>query len=150
MGIPTSLFEWLFSSANLWIWRSYDFQMTEVDAKLAPVNVGHKLLHADRSSEDEQLLIWPLLRKSKNANVACRWKLKFTFYILERTREPFNLDKWSYVHWKIMDIRTSFIWIINFFVGAFEYGGIPKFWGYVGTRWSTLCRFCNFGIVIYL
>jgi hypothetical protein len=44
-----------------------------------------------------------------------------------RTHEALHIDKWSFVHWKIMDIPTSFIWIIIFFDGAFEYGGGSKF-----------------------
>jgi hypothetical protein len=41
-----------------------DVQTFEVDVKLAPAK--HKMLYSDRSSEDEQLLIRPLLRKMKN------------------------------------------------------------------------------------
>jgi hypothetical protein len=32
-----------------------------------------------------------------------------------------------------------------FFEGAFEYGGISKLWGYVGTTAELICvQFCNF------
>jgi hypothetical protein len=51
---------------------------------------------------------------------------------MERTDEPLLLDKLSFAHWKIMDIPTSFIWVI-FFDGDFEYGGGSKFWCYIGT-----------------
>jgi hypothetical protein len=65
---------------------------------------------------------------------------------MEKTHELMHLGKWSFVHRKIMDIPTSFIWIIIFFDEAFEYGGISKFWGYVGTNAELLCvEFCNFG-----
>jgi len=57
---------------------------------------------------------------------------------MERTHEPLHLDVWSSVHWKIMDIPTSFIWIIIFFDGDFEYGGGSTFWGYVGTNAGPL------------
>jgi hypothetical protein len=57
-------------------------------------------------------------------NMAGRWVLKFTFYFMERTHETLHLVKWSFVHWKIMNMPTSFIWIIIFFDWAFEYGGI--------------------------
>jgi hypothetical protein len=64
---------------------------------------------------------------------------------MESTNGPLHLDKWSFVRWNIMDIYTSSIWIINFFDGAFEYGGISKVWGYVGTnaeiRFVELCNF---------
>jgi hypothetical protein len=44
-----------------------------------------------------------------------------------------------------MDKPTSFIWIIIFFGGAFEYGGISKLSGYVLTKAKLLCaEFCNF------
>jgi hypothetical protein len=76
-------------------------------------------VYADRSLENEQLLMRPLLLESKNTNMAGGWMLKFTSYFMERTKEPLQLDKWSFVHWKIMDIPTNFIWIIIFFDSAF-------------------------------
>jgi hypothetical protein len=42
-----------------------DVQTSDVEAKLAPVNVRRGILCADRSSKDEQLLIRPLLQKKK-------------------------------------------------------------------------------------
>jgi hypothetical protein len=33
------LFEWLFCLTGLWIWRCWDFQITEVGAQVAPVNL---------------------------------------------------------------------------------------------------------------
>jgi hypothetical protein len=50
-------------------------------------------LNAKRSSKYEQLLIRPLLRKIKNTNMAGGWKLKRTFYFMETTQEPLQLDK---------------------------------------------------------
>jgi hypothetical protein len=45
-----------------------------------------------------------------------------------------------------MDIPISFILIIVFFDGAFEFGGISIFCGYVETNAKELCiKFCNFG-----
>jgi hypothetical protein len=41
----------------------------------------HTILYADRSLEDEQLLIRPLLKESKNINMAGGWNLKFTFIL---------------------------------------------------------------------
>jgi hypothetical protein len=70
----------------------------------------HKMLYAHISLEDEQLLIRPLLRESKNVNITGGWKLTFSFYFMNRTHEPLHLDKWSFVvYWKIMNITTSFI-----------------------------------------
>jgi hypothetical protein len=44
-----------------------------------------------------------------------------------------------------MDMPTRFILIIIFFNRAFEYGGISKLWGYVGTNTKLLCaEFCNY------
>jgi hypothetical protein len=57
---------------------------------------------------------------------------------MDRTPETLHLVKWSFVHLKIMDIPTSFIWVIIFFKGAFEYGGISKLWSYVGTNAELL------------
>jgi hypothetical protein len=79
------------------------------------------------------------------------WKLKFIFYILNTTHEPLYLDKWSFVWWKIMDIPTTFIWIVIFFDGAFEYGGRSKFWGYIGPNAEPLCvEFCTFAIYVVI
>jgi hypothetical protein len=72
-------------------------------------------------------------------------KLKFTFYFMESTHEPLHLDKLSFERRQIIDIPTSFIWIIIFLDGAFEYGGISKLWGYVGKRAKLICvELCNF------
>jgi hypothetical protein len=46
-----------------------DVQTSEVVVKLAPVK-DHAILYTDRSSKDEQLLIRPLLSKTKNTNMA--------------------------------------------------------------------------------
>jgi hypothetical protein len=94
----------------------------------------HTILYADRSLKDEQLLITSLLQESKNMNVASCSNLKFIFYFMETTHEPLHLLKWSFVHWKIMAISTSLIWIVIFFHGAFKYCGTSKLWGYVGTN----------------
>jgi hypothetical protein len=47
-----------------------DVQISEVDAKLAPVNMDHEILYTDRSSKDEQLLMRPFLSETKNTNMA--------------------------------------------------------------------------------
>jgi hypothetical protein len=52
---------------------------------------------------------------------------------MEINNELLHLNKLSFLHRKIIDIPTSFIWIVIFFSGAFQYGGISKLWGYVGT-----------------
>jgi hypothetical protein len=38
-----------------------DIRTSEMDAKIAPVSVQHRIVYADRSSNDEQLLIGPFL-----------------------------------------------------------------------------------------
>jgi hypothetical protein len=48
-------------------------QTSEVDAKLAPVNVGP---YTDRSSKDEQLLIRPFLSKTKKYEHGGRMNVK--------------------------------------------------------------------------
>jgi hypothetical protein len=40
-----------------------------VDAKLAPVNAEHEIVYADRSTDDEQLSVTPLVRKIKTTNM---------------------------------------------------------------------------------
>jgi hypothetical protein len=104
-----------------------------------------EILYAHISLKDEQLLIRPLLGKTKNTNMAGNWNVKLTFYFIEVAHEPLYLDKLSLVQRKIMDIPTSFIWTIIFVGGAFKYGGGSKFWGYVGKNAEPLCVVsCNF------
>jgi hypothetical protein len=66
---------------------------------------------------------------------------------MEATYKPLNSDKWSLVHWKIMDMPVSFMRISSFFNRAFEYGGGSKFWGYAGTNVGPLCA--GFSTFVY-
>jgi hypothetical protein len=85
------------------------------------------------------------LWKNKNTNMAGSWNLKCTFYFMKTAHEPLYLDKWSFVQWKIMDIPTSFTWIVIFFDRAFEYGGGLNFEVMLGqTLYHFLHNFCNF------
>jgi len=52
------------------------FKATDVDTKLVPFNVGPHILYANRSLEDEQLLISSLLRESKKYERGGRFKFK--------------------------------------------------------------------------
>jgi hypothetical protein len=64
---------------------------------------------------------------------------------VDTTHETLYLDKLSFVHKQIMEIPTSFIWIIILFDEAFRHGDVESFWGYVGTNAETFCvEFCNF------
>jgi hypothetical protein len=47
-----------------------DVKTSEVDENLHQSTWDHEILHADRSSKDEQLLIRPFLLKTKNTNMA--------------------------------------------------------------------------------
>jgi hypothetical protein len=53
-------------------------------------------------------------------------------YFMEATHKPLHLEKWSSVQWNIMNVPTSFIWIIILFDKALEYGDYSKLWGCVG------------------
>jgi hypothetical protein len=79
----------------------------------------HEILYANSSSDAGQLLSRPLLQETKNTNMAGCWRFKYIFYFMETTHEPLHLRHMKFVHWKIMDIPVSFIWIIIFFYGAF-------------------------------
>jgi hypothetical protein len=50
-------------------------------------------LYADKSLENRQLLIKPLLWETKDTNIAGGWSLKFTFRFMETTHEPLHLNK---------------------------------------------------------
>jgi hypothetical protein len=52
--------------------------------------------------------------------------------------ESLHLDKWSFVQWKIMDIPESFIGIIIFFAGAFEYAWFQHLRLCWHNRWTSL------------
>jgi hypothetical protein len=54
--------------------------------------------------------------------MAGSWYLKLTFCFTATTHEPLHLGKLSFIQWKIVDIPTSFFWIIIFFNRPFEYG----------------------------
>jgi hypothetical protein len=53
----------------------------------------HEILYADRSSDDEQLIIDHFCGGKK----AGRWNLKFIFYFMEITHEPLHLHKVRYM-----------------------------------------------------
>jgi hypothetical protein len=53
----------------------------------------HGILISDTYLGDEQLLIRPFLRETKNTNVAGGWNLKLTFCVMAATREVSHLDK---------------------------------------------------------
>jgi hypothetical protein len=133
-----------FISIFIFFWRPFEygdggiFRLLRWIQNLHQSTWDHNILYADRSSEDEQLLTRPLLRECKNTKMAVCSKLYFIFYFMERTHEPLHLEKWSFVRWKILDIRTV-TWIIIFFDGAFEYGGFSKCWCYVWTNAELLC-----------
>jgi hypothetical protein len=103
----------------------------------------HDILYADRSSEDEELVIKPLLWKTKNTKIASGGKLKFTFYSVERTHEPLRLNEWSSEHWKVTHMQALFE--LFYLMEFFQYGCISKLWGYVGTNAELNCvELCNF------
>jgi hypothetical protein len=56
------------------------------------------MLYADGSLKDGQLLIRLLLQKNENTNIVGGWKLKFTFYFMEKTHELLHLEKWSFLY----------------------------------------------------
>jgi hypothetical protein len=62
-------------------------------------------------------------------------ELNVNIHILfyEISHEPLNLNKRSLVQLNIMDVHTSFIWIVIFFEEAFKRGDGAKIWGYVGS-----------------
>jgi hypothetical protein len=71
---------------------------------------------------------------------------------METTHDLLHLDKRSLVQWNIVDVPTSFIWIISFFDGAFEYGGGSTSWGYAGENaelpWVEICNFVQYHMFV--
>jgi hypothetical protein len=70
----------------------------------------HESLYAYRYSRGEQLLIL----ETKYKIMASGLKLTFTFGFMEITHEMLRLDKRCLVQLKIIDILTSYTWIIFF------------------------------------
>jgi hypothetical protein len=60
--------------------------------------------------------------KNKKYNYGGRLIFTINICFMATTYEPLHLDKRSFVLWKIMDIPTSFIWIIIFFNAPLGYG----------------------------
>jgi hypothetical protein len=50
----------------------------------------HEILYTDRSSNDEQLLMKPVLSETKNTNMAAIWMLKFIVCFVEATHKPLH------------------------------------------------------------
>jgi hypothetical protein len=94
-----------------------DVQISEVNEKLEPFNVGpwnFLFWYTFRG--------WTFLRKNEKFEYYGRWYLKLTSCFMATTHEPLYLDKRSLVQWKIVDMPTRLIWTIIFFNGPFEYG----------------------------
>jgi hypothetical protein len=71
-------------------------------------------------------------------------KIHFLFYGKNTWTVALKANE-GFVNWKITDILTSFVWIIIFSNGVFEYGCTSKLWGYVGKNTELLCvEFCYF------
>jgi hypothetical protein len=100
----------------------------------------HKMLYADRSLEDGQVLIGSLLQKFKNMNTAGVRMLKFTFYFMERTPKPFQLVRWSFVHWKIVEIPYTFYFDHYFLCRSFFNMVVDILRLCWNKHWTTLCR----------
>jgi hypothetical protein len=93
---------------------------------------GHKILYADifRGWTTFNKITFVRIQKYEHG-----WRFKVTIHILFYGENSWTVAlSQSFVHLIMMDVTTSFIWIIIFFDGAFEYGGISKLWGYVGTN----------------
>jgi hypothetical protein len=117
-----------------------DVQTDEMDAKLVTFNVGLW------TSKDEKHLI-RYFAKNKKYHHGIRLKVKIDrlFCFLITTREPLNIDIRSLVQQKIMDISTSFIWVVGLFHKVSKYGDGGTCWGFDGTNAEPLCaEFCNF------
>jgi hypothetical protein len=74
-----------------------DVLTSEADENFHLSTWDRDILYADRSSEDEQLLIRLFLRKTKSTNMAGGLNVKFTFCFTEITPEPLDADKRSLV-----------------------------------------------------
>jgi hypothetical protein len=58
-----------FLQLTVWIWLWWDFKLQRWMQNLHQSTWDHEILYADRSSEDEQIVIRPALRETKNTNM---------------------------------------------------------------------------------
>jgi hypothetical protein len=86
MDMPTS-FIWIivFFSRPFEYGNGGIFKLLRWMQNLLQPKWDHELFYADRSSMDKHFLVIPLLRKTKNTNIAGGWMFKYTFYFLEST-----------------------------------------------------------------
>jgi hypothetical protein len=105
----------------------------------------HKILYADTSLEDEQLLIRPLLRESKNINMAGGSKLKFTFYFIQRTHKPLHLSQIKFYTLKDNGHTYKFYFNHPFINGTFEYS---VFWNFEVMLGQTLNYFVQYCVIL--
>jgi hypothetical protein len=93
---PIGGFLWNSVPSTIPKWRT--FILLRWMQNLLQLTWDHGILYTDRSSKDEQLLIRPILSKTKNTNMAAVWMLKFIIWFVEKTHEPLRLDKWTLVY----------------------------------------------------
>jgi hypothetical protein len=102
------------------------------------------ILYAVRYSKVEQYSVRLLFVKSQKYEPGEQSKITINVLLYGDNLWTIALHKWSSVQWKIMDISTSFIWIVIIFDEAFKYGVGAKFGSYVGTNADPVCvEFCN-------
>jgi hypothetical protein len=121
---------------------------SEVDIQLAPVTV-----RPQKSAHRQVFTRWQMfIRKllQKNTSMTGDGKLKLAFYYMERTRELLQVDKWSFVHWKVTDISTSLTWLFS----LPELSNMAIFWNFEVMLGQPLNYFVSnsifMGSVIYL
>jgi hypothetical protein len=141
VDMPT-IFFWMIVSfiRTFWVWRWWDFQTTEVNAKLAPGHVGPYNFACGqvfRGWTTFNKITFARIQKCERA-VRLKVKIHGLFWgenswtiALRHTKLCTTL--------KIVDMPTGFIWVIISFDRHFEYSGISYFWGYVETDAGLLC-----------
>jgi len=121
---------------ELLIWPWWDFQTSEVNAKLAPVNMGPW-----NSVRCLNLIKWTTFKKTtfaRSQKYEYDGRLKFRIHIYGENSWSIAFRQMTFVQWKNMDIPTSFLRIKTCIEEAFKYGDGANFWGYVGTNTEPL------------
>jgi hypothetical protein len=99
----------------------------------------HAILYAKKSSENYQNLIALFLRKTNIRTWRGLILLKFIFWFIQTTHEPFYLGKRNLVRLKIIDVPSSFI--VMKLLNMVKVEILRLCWD---KCWTTLCRILQF------
>jgi hypothetical protein len=125
-----------------------DFQTSEVDAELLPVNMGPWSCVFWQVSVGWTTLNETTLAKNRNYEYGLRLKIKIDILFCRDNTWTVAIRQTKLCSVKDHGHSYNFIWIIILIDSAFQYGCGSKLWGYV--EFSECHTFVNYLIIIYV